>query len=251
MTAAGPLRGLRVRVTRPAAQAAPLVAALEALGARVEAGALIEIAPPREWAPLDAALAELAAFDTVVFTSVNAVAVVVERCAALGLAAEPRAVAAVGSATAAAVRAAFPGAALVLPPPEAFHAEGLLARLSRDGVAGRRFLLPLSDRARPVLADGLRADGAEVTAVVAYRTVTAADAAAGPGSDLVVLASPSAVQGWIEVAGPAAAQTPVAVIGPVTEAAARAARLSIAAVAQPSTNEGLVAAIAAWATAAR
>lgn len=248
MSGGAPLRGLRVRVTRPSAQAAPLVSALEALGASVESGALIELVPPLEPAPLDAAVRELAAFDTVVFTSVNAVAAVVERCAALRLTAVPRALAAVGTTTASAVQAAFPGVALVLPPPESFHAEGLLALLLHDDVAGRHFLLPLSDRARPLLADGLRAAGADVTVVVAYRTVTAASAAAGASADLVVLASPSAVQAWVEIAGGAARIMPVAVIGPVTEAAARAASLSVVAVAQPSTNEGLLAAITAWAS---
>ncbi|MCM2254590.1 MAG: uroporphyrinogen-III synthase [Vicinamibacteria bacterium] len=248
MTGAGPLSGLRVRVTRPAAQAAPLVAALEALGARVEAGALIEIAPPADIAPLDLALRALATFDSVVFGSANAVAAVADRCAALRLAAAPRALAAVGSATAAAARSTFPGVPLVQPPADAFHAEGLLAELVATGVAGRRFFLPLSDRARPVLAAGLRVAGAEVTAVVAYRTVTAPGAGAGASADLVVLASPSAVQAWIEVAGVAAQIVPVAVIGPVTASAARAASLSVVAVAQPSTNEGLLAAITAWAS---
>lgn len=248
MTGAGPLRELRVRVTRPAPQAAPLVAALEAQGARVDAGALIEIAPPADIGPFDAALKELATFDGVVFGSANAVAAVADRRGVLGLEVAPRALAAVGSATAAAARAAFPGVPIVQPPADAFHAEGLLCELVANGVAGRRFLLPGSDRARPVLADGLRAAGAEVTAVVAYRTVTAPGAGAGASADLVVLASPSAVQAWIEVAGVAARTVPVAVIGPVTESAAREANLSVVAVAQPSTNEGLLAAITAWAS---
>jgi uroporphyrinogen-III synthase len=243
---AAPLRGLRVRVTRPAAQAAPLVAALEALGADVVSGPLIEIAPPRDPAPLDDALRRLQAFDLVVFTSANTVAVVVERLAALGVGEAPRALAAVGDATAAALRDAFPGIEILTPPAEAFHAEGLLALLCARGVAGRRFLLPLSDRARPVLAPGLRAAGAEVEAVVAYRTVTAPGATTGTECDLVVLTSPSTVQAWVDVGGPAARRVPAAVIGPITESAARAAGLPVVAVAQPSTREGLVAAIAAW-----
>lgn len=247
MSDPAPLRGLRVRVTRPAAQAAPLVAALEALGASVFAGALIEIAPPDDPAPLSAALRRLPSFDVVVFTSANAVAAVVDRLAQLGLREQPRALAAVGDATAAAAREAFPGIEIVTPPFDAFHAEGLLAVLRGRGAAGRRFLLPLSDRARPVLAPGLRAAGAEVEAVVAYRTVTAAGAAAGADCDLVVLASPSAVQAWTDVVPAEGRRVPAAVIGPVTEAAARAAGLPVVAVARPSTREGLVEAIAAWA----
>jgi len=107
----------------------------------------------------------------------------------------------------------------------------------------------VSDRAREVLAEGLRARGAEVDSVLAYRTVTPAgtgavlERAVEAGADLVTLASPSAVEGLVSALGPRSTQLPVAVIGPVTEHAARAAGLDVRVVASPSTVEGLVAAI--------
>lgn len=255
MTGTGPLRGRRVLVTRRPEQAASLVQGLEGLGADVLAVPAIEVAPPEDTGPLDAALGALAGFDGLLLTSANAVASVAARLEALGLGAAPLQgleVSVVGSATAAAYERRFPGLAPPLRPSGDFRAESLLAELLRRGVAGRRYLLPLSDRAREVLGAGLEAAGARVERVVAYRTVAApglaealAQALAG-GVDVAVFASPSAVEGFCAAAGPAAcAGLPAAVIGPVTEQAARGAGMRVLAVASPSTVEGLLAALGA------
>ena len=85
--------------------------------------------------------------------------------------------------------------------------------------------------------------------VVAYQTLTpaaAADALASAfraGADLVTLASPSAVEALVAAPAATAAKCPVAVIGPVTEHAARAAGLDVRVVASPATVEALVEAI--------
>jgi len=60
--------------------------------------------------------------------------------------------------------------------------------------------------------------------------------------DLAVFASPSAVEAFAQWAGERSRGIPVVVIGPTTEAAARAARFDVRGVAAPSTAEGLVAA---------
>ncbi len=73
MSAAPPLAGLRVVVTRAERQAGGLVAAFAAAGAAVETLPLLEVAPPAEPAPLARAAAELRLYDWVVFTSANAV----------------------------------------------------------------------------------------------------------------------------------------------------------------------------------
>lgn len=78
--AGGPLSGWRVVVTRPAAQAPPLVAALVARGAEVVELATISLEDPADGgAALRAAAREVAGFDWVVFTSANAVAVALRR----------------------------------------------------------------------------------------------------------------------------------------------------------------------------
>jgi uroporphyrinogen-III synthase len=68
----------------------------------------------------------------------------------------------------------------------------------------------------------------------------------GAGADLVTLASPSAVEELVAAIGARAHGLAVAVIGPVTEAAARAAELEVRVVAAPSTAEGLATGIVAF-----
>ncbi|TPW19056.1 MAG: hypothetical protein FD126_3065, partial [Elusimicrobia bacterium] len=48
--------GLSVLVTRPRAQAGPLLRRLAALGARAVPAPLVKTVPPASWAPLDGAL---------------------------------------------------------------------------------------------------------------------------------------------------------------------------------------------------
>jgi len=247
-----PLSGRRVLVTRRPEQAAGLVARLEERGAVVVLVPLIATAPPDDPAPLDDALLRLPSYDWLVFTSANAVEAVRERLEARGaglrLPASTR-IAVVGPSTAAAVEAHLAGAAVALQPASEFRAEGLLTAFSDQDVAGRRVLLPVSDRARDTLASGLRARGAVVDAPIAYRTLGAdgasdalRDALAG-GIDVATFASPSAVDAFVAAAGPAGAAVPCAVIGPVTERAARAAGLDVRAVADPATVDGLLAAL--------
>jgi uroporphyrinogen III methyltransferase/synthase len=243
----GGLAGRRVIVTRRPEQSARLAGELRTRGAMVVEVPLIEVAPPEDGAPLAAAVAAVAGYDWIVFTSANAVRAV----AAGGVASDslPR-IASVGPATSEMIREAFPSHAIDREPPSDFRAEGLLAAFADAEVAGHRFLLPVSDRAREVLADGLAARGGLVDRVVAYRTVTPAEAgpvlsrALAEGVDVVTFASPSAVESFVTLAPNGGAGAPAAVIGPVTEARARAAGLEILAVAQPSTAEGLVAVLA-------
>ena len=128
-----PLSGRSVIVTRTLAQAHTLVEPLEALGAEVLAFPVLETVDPEDWAPLDAAIANLATYDWVVLTSTNGVdrflkrfrAVTGPRDAILGTR-----FAAVGSATAKKLAKHGLPPALV---PEDFRAEGLRRGVSRDG----------------------------------------------------------------------------------------------------------------------
>jgi uroporphyrinogen-III synthase len=246
-----PLEGHRILVTRRHEQAGPLVEGLAGLGATVMEVPLIAQAPPEDSGPLDAALGRLDGYDWIAFTSANAVGAVARRLADLGRALPSRvSMASVGPATSAEIALRFAGRRADLEPASRYQAEGLAEAFRARGVAGRRVLLPVSDRARDTLARDLVAQRAEVDAVVAYRTVVPAGAgdrlerACAEGLDLVTLASPSAVEGLVAALGERARGLAVAVIGPVTERAARAAGLDVTVVAAPATAEGLIAAVA-------
>ncbi len=74
-----PLFGRRVVVTRAREQASEFKAVLTELGACCIEFPTIDIEPPPSWEPLDAAINALAAYDWVIFTSVNGVAFFMER----------------------------------------------------------------------------------------------------------------------------------------------------------------------------
>lgn len=247
----GPLTGKRVVNTRAAHQAGALDALLQAEGAVSVPFPCISIEPVADPAELDAALqsAVNGAYDWVLFTSVNTAHAVGARLRALGSvnwASAPCRVAAVGTATAAAVERAI-GRRVDLIPAEQLAA-ALAAALPLR--AGERVLIPASSKARPELAEGLRARGAIVTVVTAYETVAAApegDIGALIGSvDALTFASPSAVTGFSERLA-ASRREPdvldglvVACIGPTTLAAARAHRFPSPLMARDQSLGGLI-----------
>ena len=251
MTTAKALAGRRIVVTRRPEQSAGLCDRLEELGATVVELPLIEVAPPAEMAPLDAALRRLDRYHWVVFTSANAVRSLSERITDLGLAERTlmsRKIASVGPSTANALRECFPGIAVAIEAAK-HDAESLMKELAA-GARGKRFLVPTSDRARDVLPAGLREEGAEVDVVVAYRTVAPADLrerileGLRSGADIVTFASPSAVHNFAAAAPEWVPRIAAAVIGPVTEEACRGAGIEVKVVAAPASAQGLAEALA-------
>jgi uroporphyrinogen-III synthase len=114
-------------------------------------------------------------------------------------------------------------------------------------------LLLRSDLADPATADALRARGAAVEDVAAYRTVPRGEptpdllARLRAGQiDAITLASPSAAQGLVNCCGaePATyARTALVSIGPTTTRAVEALGLAVAAQAERPGIEGLVEAL--------
>ncbi len=168
--AAGALAGLRVVVTRAEHQAEKLVSAFTAAGAHVERLPLLAVVPPPDCRPLERAASELPLYDWVVFTSSNAVEALLQFAGGR----LPRRIrtAAVGNATAAALRAWDVEPALVTNA----DASALVDTLAPQVVRSRRVLVPQAADARPLLADGLAAAGADVFTVVAYDKRLPADA---------------------------------------------------------------------------
>lgn len=248
-----PLAGRMVVLTRAAERASGLAARLRAFGAELIIYPTIAYAAPERPDLFAAALGRLAAgaYDWLLLTSRVAVEAV-----AAGLPAPlPPAcrLAAVGAATARACRDLLGRAPEVVP--ERFIAEGLADALG--DLAGARVLLPNADIARPVLEQRLRTGGAAVDRVVAYRTVPAPDngldmaglLAAGR-TDVISFTSASTARYFAQKVGPAglahARRAAIACIGPATAAACRELGLEPALVADPSTEESLAAAIAAY-----
>lgn len=243
----GPLSGRRILVT--GGRSGRLGERLKHLGATVFEVPAITSAPLEDTTPLDQALSSLDSYDWLVFTSANAVSAVRERLRVLGR--EVRVpVASVGPATSEKCRELL--GRVDLQPERDYRAEGLLEALARVGVAGKRCLLPVSDRARPTLASGLRELGATAEVRVAYRTVQPADfaprlaEALEQGIDLVTFAAPSAVEGFVATSGDRGRRIPAVALGPVTAAAVREAGLDLCRTADPATVDGLVEAIRAY-----
>ena len=183
---------MRLIVTRPAAQALPWVAALQALGLDAQALPLIGIAPPRDVAPVQAAWGGLARWRLVMFVSANAVE---HFFAARPAGARwPAALAAgsTGPGTSAALRAA--GVRLIEEPaadaPQ-FDTEALWARLATQSWQGAQVLVVRGDEGRDWLANTLRAQGATVHFVAAYRRLPPTLDAAGAALLAAALATPS------------------------------------------------------------
>ena len=257
---ARPLFGKRILVTRPRPQATELVDRLELLGAQAIEAPMIRIVPPEDYTALDDVCARASDFDWIVFASVNAVDAFVGR-----LLSGPRDVrclsgvklCAVGPATA--DRLAKQGLKVDLTPPE-YRADAVLRELSeKTNVSGLRFLLPRADIGRDVLADELRRQGAQVTEVIAYRTVIAEPDREGEPDiyhmllerriDVVTFTSASAVRNFVRVLGaePAAdllRTTVVASIGPVTAEAASQSGIQTTVMPASYTIPALVDAIA-------
>jgi len=250
-----PLAGRRILVTRAAQQAGKLSEGLKALGAIPVEVPVLEIAPPVSFGPLDQALRQIRQYDWVIFTSANTVAALRSRGDAMGIvasAASGAKVAAVGAATASAAREAGWNVHLI---PESYVAESLVASLQKEEISGKRVLLARAEVARDVIPEALRAAGATVDIVDAYRNVIPQEApgrlrrALAEGLDAASFTSSSSVTHLADVARSADVGFPftgvLAVsIGRVTSATLRAAGWEPAAEADPHDIPGLVHAVA-------
>jgi len=207
---------MKVIVTRPRAQAGPLVERVEALGHEVVDCPLIEIVPTGD-EPIDTT-----GYDWVVVTSPNGA----EHFARRRAGPLPR-VAAVGPGTAEALRAHGIEPELV---PTTSTQEGLLAEFPRPP---GRVLVAAARGARRALIDGLGADF-----VPLYDTALVRPTAV-PHGDVVLLASGSAARSFAALG----ADVPAATIGPQTTRTATSLGLRVVAEAPTHDLDGLVEAV--------
>ncbi len=262
-SATRPLEGKRIIVTRAKEQAGGFAATLAGLGAEVIEFPVIKIVDPASFEPMDTAIAGLAGFNWVIFTSVNGVDFFWRRLMLVGKDARALAhtkICAIGPATATALEERSIVPDLI---PGRYVAEGILDHLPSD-LTGQKFLLPRADIARITLVEELEKRGAQVVNVVAYRTVAGGDQEPGSMSatelvglleagkiDLATFTSSSTVRNFALRLGTASPKTlpellsgvTVACIGPITAGTAREFGLTIGLEAAEFTIDKLVEAI--------
>ncbi len=214
---------------------------LESRGAKVLEFPTIRIEPATDLRPLLQALNELDNFDRVIFTSVNGVMHTWQNLKHPWP--DSVRVAAIGPATAAALRSRNVEPDFV---PSEYVAEALASGLG--SVRDQRILLPRASRARPALAELLRAGGAQVRTVTAYETHVnrppeAAYAALADGTDAITFTSGSTVEGFATLFPSPSAPVTAACIGPITAQVASRSGFEVAVIAKTYTTEGLVTAL--------
>lgn len=254
-----PLHGLKVLITRAQAGVSRLAGMLTELGAEPISFPTVEIGPPDDFGPLREAIADLAGFDWLIFTSANGVDYFFAELEGAGL--DSRALGglklcAIGPATARALNRFGLRADLV---PREYRAEAVLAALADEAKEGRRFLLARATEAREVLPQGLAELGGRVVVAPAYKTVLpqAEDRAELAGRldrgeiDMVIFTASSTVGNLARLypernLSDLLGRTGVAVIGPITGKTAEDLGLTVTVQAREYTLEGLMAALIEW-----
>jgi uroporphyrinogen III methyltransferase/synthase len=243
---------MKVLITRPRSQAASFGAALQMAGFEPLYFPVIEIRPMEDLSALDQALAEIGQYTWVIFTSANAVTVVLDRIRANDGSPLPNDVkiAAIGPKTAEALRICGIEPSFI---PDESVGDAILPGLGN--LRGKRVLLPRAEIAHKALPKAIRAAGGVAHEIPIYHTLPTAPDPAGlvalkTGVDVVTFTSPSSVQNFVQIVrqhGVDPLTLPgnpkIACIGPITEKAAQEAGFAADVTADEYTTEGIIQAI--------
>ena len=253
------LVGWRVLIPRTQDNTATLVALLRRHGAVPSEVATISVEPPRTPQQVERAVHGLVSgrYEWVGFTSANAVRAVREKLQEYGLDARSFAGLKVAACGAGTVEALIEfGVRPDLVPTDDQSTSGLVdVWPPYDSLLDpiNKVFLPRADIATDTLAAGLTELGWEVEDITAFRTVRAApppapvrEAIKTGGFDAVMFTSSSTVRNLVGIAGKPHQSTIVACIGPNTAKTAEEHGLRVDVLAQDSTPEGLVAALAEY-----
>jgi uroporphyrinogen-III synthase len=242
------LTGKRVLVTRAEGQSDEAAALLRARGAEPVLVPAIAIGPPDDEGPAERAIAKLATYDWIAFTSANGVEktweLVVRSGKDAGAFGKAR-IAAVGPKTAEALaRHGLPAHVTA----KELRGEGLASAMLASMKGANRVLLLRAQAARDALPDALRAAGSTVDIAAVYATSAPADLAdtlrplfaeGDARVDAVIFSSSSTVRHVFDALGPGAAallaNVTVATIGPVTCETAKTLGVRVDAEASPYT----------------
>jgi uroporphyrinogen III methyltransferase/synthase len=240
---------------RAARQSVELVEHLGKLGGLPILLPLVAFSAPEDFGPMDEALDRLEQFDWIIFTSENAVRAVVKRAGVRGnlrnVAGRRSRAAAVGPTTAsAAERAGF-----FVDYQAQTHSGTALANELGEKLRGQTLFLPRSDRANPDLPRLLRNYGAEVTEVIAYRTVTPVNldqekisAIVNGEVEAILFFSPTAVEHFVGIVGAEKLcdlqnHLAITAVGPITANALRQSGVDNLLVAEDTTADAVIAAL--------
>lgn len=249
-----PLFGLRIGITRAEEQSEPEIKRALELGAQPVLLPTIEIGPPADWEPVDAAIAGLDEYQWLVFTSANGVNYFLNRLWETGYDARKLArlkIATIGPSTAEALQQFRLRADLI---PDQYRAEALAAAL-KPLVQGQKILWAGANRGREVLQTELAEVSATVDKIVVYENHDVASW----GSESLELLESGEID-WIGLSSPSIARnfsrlltedirqhlgsrTRLVSISPVTTQAATDAGLQIDAEAEEYLWDGIFAAI--------
>lgn len=249
----GPLAGVGVLVTRPARQAAGLVAQLATLGAKPIVFPAIVILPPSDPAPLARAHAALRTYDAAIFVSANAA-----EYGAPG--AWPAQVTAFATGPGSAGALVAVGVTNVRIPETTFDSDGLLALPDLTQVQGKRIAIFRGEGGRDQLGQALRARGAHVDYVDCYRRARPESGAEGLAEALragrvhvLTLTSSEGLDNLCAVLAPdaSAIMRRLPAFAPHPRIAGHARSLGFTAIVTPSGDAGLVAGLLEWSASRR
>lgn len=202
----GALSGLRVLVTRPHQQADALCGLITRTGGCAIRFPVLDIAPIDDPAKATERLHNQAAYHWIIFVSANAVKYAQYAFNGRMCLAEHIRAAAIGKATARALtEAGVPGVLTAAAP---YNSEALLALPEMHTVHGQRCLIVRGRGGRSLLADTLRARGAEVEYAEVYRRVRPRSDAASllnswrqGGIDMATVCSGEALDNLVAMVG--------------------------------------------------
>jgi len=166
--ARGELAGLKVLVTRPAHQARPLCDLIEQAGGEAVPFPVLAVEAAEENETLQRLLASLHDCWLAIFISPNAVRFGIEAAARHGGIPVTLLIAAVGEGSRRELEQRL-GRPVDLVPPDRYDSEALLALPALQKVAGRRVVIFRGSGGRELLAQTLRARGAQVDYAEVYR----------------------------------------------------------------------------------
>ncbi len=245
-----------ILITRQREQSVEFIAEIERRGGRAVLLPMISIKDPESWEDCDRALLQIKSYNALIFTSVNSVEKLFQRCLLRSV--EPVVlrmckIYAVGEKTRQAIEERGLAVKAI---PEQYSSAGLAEYFQDVNLQGKRFLYPRGDLGSAELIKSLVRQGATVDPVIVYRN-------AGPSEtdtervyrkllageiDVITFASPSAAINFmklfpLERMATMDKRTTIAVIGPTTNDAMSGLGVHVDIVAQKSTVEGLLDAI--------